>query len=78
MRNGGALESSPQCALSTDTVHMHCEYLVSPFVCFPLPFACKGSACKVLCEEIFKLISRFAAGSHKITGASSRPRYQKS
>lgn len=49
MRNDGVLESSPQCALSTDTIHTHCEDLVSPFVWFPLPFACKGSACKVLC-----------------------------
>lgn len=41
--------SSPQCALSTDAIHMQCEYLVPLSFCFPLPFACKGSACKVLC-----------------------------
>lgn len=38
----------PQCALSTDAIHMQCRQLV--LLLFSLPFfACKESTCKVLC-----------------------------
>lgn len=35
MRSDGVLESSPQCALSTDASHMQCRYLGPPVFGFP-------------------------------------------
>ena len=49
------MESYPQCALSTDAIHMQCRHLVLLLFCFPRLLLARKVLAKFCAKRFFKI-----------------------